>query len=292
MIMSSSLREKIRIPLMLSPAMTVIILFFMGGLILGFLQSLGFMPFSTNSHISIDSYITIFKEKAFLQSLGLSVWIGLAATFFSSILAITCALTLRQTLWGKKVVSFIYQLNMPVPHIVGAIAILFLFSQSGLISRFSNLVGLTQEPSNFPILIYDKIGIGILLEFLWKEIAFTGVILLAIVQSLGEDYENLARTLGANRWQRFFYVILPLIMPGLLRASVLVFAFSFGNFEIPFLLGSKYPTALPVLAFRYYHDIDLGFRQEAMAVCMIIAVVSTILILIYIQLTRKFIRSD
>lgn len=290
--MSSSFREKMRIPLMLSPAMIVIIFLFLFGLILGFMQSLGYMPITNNYDLSLRAYTNILSQKSFLQSLGLTAWISISTTLLSSILAITFALTLRQNLWGKRVVNFIYQLNIPVPHMVGAIGILFLFSQSGLLSRFTYMIGLTETTADFPIFIYDKLGIGILLEYLWKTTAFTGVILIAVIQSLGEDYEDLARTLGANRLQRFLYVIFPLLMPGLLRSSILVFAFSFGNYEVPYLLGPKYPTALSVLAYEYYRDIDLNFRSEAMAVCMIIAVISTLLIFIYMRLSRKFIRSD
>ena len=93
----------------------------------------------------------------------------------------------------------------------------------------------------------------------------TGLIVLAVLQSIGEDYEDLARTLGANSWQRFRYVILPLIMPGVLSSSVLVFAFTFGAFEIPYLLGQRFPSALPVLSYRAYTDVDLNSRPEAMA---------------------------
>ncbi len=290
--MPPKLREKITVPLMLAPAMSVIVLLFMGGLILGLMQSFGYMPIINNYEFSLKAYAAVLSEPAFLRSLGLTLWLGLGATLISTTLAIICALTLRQSLWGKRFASFIFQLNIPVPHIVGAIAIFFLFSQSGLISRFTRVVGLTSQPSDFPPLIFDRFGTGILLEYLWKEIAFTGVILIAVFQSLGEDYEDLARTLGANRWQRFRHVILPLIMPGTLRASILVFAFSFGNYEIPFLLGPRYPRALPVLAYEYYTDVDLGYRSEAMAISMIIAVLSTILIYVYMQLTRKYIRSD
>jgi putative spermidine/putrescine transport system permease protein len=118
------------------------------------------------------------------------------------------------------------------------------------------------------------------------------VILLAVLQSVGEDYENVACSLGANRWQRLWYVIIPLIMPGLLRGSVLVFAFTFGAFEIPFLLGQRYPSALPVLAYRSYHDVDLNARGEAMAMSMIIAALITVLILAYMKLTEAYVRSD
>jgi putative spermidine/putrescine transport system permease protein len=81
-------------------------------------------------------------------------------------------------------------------------------------------------------------------------------------------------------------------MPGLLRSSILVFAFAFGNFEIPWLLGARYPTPLPVLAWEYYHDIDLGNRREAMAISMVIAVLVTVLVWLYMKITEKYIRSD
>ncbi len=286
------LREKIQVPIMLAPALAIIIILFMGGLIMGLMQSLGYMPVIDEYDLTFQAYINIFTDPVFLRSLALTCWIGFGTTIFSTALAIICALVLRQSLWGKKLVTFIFQLNVPVPHIVGAVAVIFLFSQSGLLSRLTYFAGLTSDPADFPALVFDKYGIGIIIEYLWKATPFTGVILLAVLQSLGEDYEDLARTLGANSWQRFWHVILPLIMPGVLRSSILVFAFAFGAFEVPFLLGQRYPMALPVLAFEYYHDVDLGFRREAMAISMIIAALITILILLYMKLTETFVRAD
>ncbi len=116
----------------------------------------------------------------------------------------------------QKGCTFLYQLNLPVPHVVSAIGILFLFSQSGLLSRTGAQLGLLEFPKDFPVVVRDKYGIGMMLSFIWKEVPFVGVIVLAVLQALGVDYEDLARSLGANRWQRFRYVILPLVMPGLL----------------------------------------------------------------------------
>jgi putative spermidine/putrescine transport system permease protein len=277
---------------MLAPVMAVVLLLFMGGLFLGLIQSFGYMPVIGQTDFNLNAYVNIFNDPAFKGALLQTIWISFTSTILSTILAIICALVLRQTLFGKKLTSFIFQLNVPVPHIVGAIAILFLFSQSGMISRITYHLGWTERPSDFPALVFDPLSIGIILEYLWKTVAFTGVILLAVLTSLGENYEDLARSLGANRWQRFWFVILPLIMPGVLRSSILVFAFAFGAFEVPYLLGQKYPPALPVLAYEYYRDVDLGNRQEAMAISMIIAAMITVLILVYMKLVRTYVRSD
>ncbi len=283
-------RERLRVPLMLSPALAVILILFMGGLVLGVMQSLGYMPIIGRYEFTLDAYRKIFTREDFYSSLILTVWIGLASTALSTILAITCALVLRQAFRGKRGVTFIFQLNIPIPHIVGAIGILFLFSQSGFLARLAYAVQLINEPGDFPALVYDRYAIGVILEYLWKTTCFTGVIILAVLQSIGEDYEDLARTLGANRWQRFRYVVLPLIMPGILSSSILVFAFTFGAFEIPYLLGQRYPSALPVLAFRNYTDVDLNARPDAMAMSVFIAAMITVLIFIYMKVTRAYLR--
>ncbi len=290
--MRAEWRERARVPLLLAPAMAVVIFLFMGGLILGLVQSFGYMPVIGQTDFNFNAYINILHDKAFLGALLQTIWISFSSTILSTILAIICALVLRQSLVGKKIVSFIFQLNVPLPHIVGAIAILFLVSQSGMLSRVTHLIGLTDHPSDFIALVYDPLSSGVIIEYLWKTTAFTGVILLAVLTSLGENYEELARSLGANRWQRFWYVILPLIMPGVLRSSILVFAFAFGSFEVPYLLGQKFPPALPVLAYEYYRDVDLGNRQEAMAISMIIAALITVLIIIYMKIVNKYFRSD
>jgi putative spermidine/putrescine transport system permease protein len=285
-------RQRLRIALMLLPALAVIGLLFLGGLGLGLLQSFDYMPLIGRTDFTIQPYLNLLSDGGFLRSLVLTTWVSLASTVLSALLATVCALSLRRDFAGKRIVTFIFQLNIPVPHIVGAIAMMFLFAQSGLLARIAYWMDLIARPADFPALIYDRYGLGIILEYLWKSVPFTGTILLAVLQSVSEDYENVARNLGASRWQRFRYVLLPLMLPGLLRASVLVFAFTFGAFEVPYLLGQTYPAVLPVLAYRSYTDVDLQARPEAMAMSVVISVIVVVLILIYMKLAETYVRSD
>ncbi|MEL7236425.1 MAG: ABC transporter permease subunit, partial [Chloroflexota bacterium] len=234
---------------------------------------------------------SIFTDGEFLRSFILTFHIAFTSTLISSVLAVAAALLLRETFAGKKVVSFLFQLNLTIPHLVGALGILYLFSQSGMISRIVTAMGFIDRPNEFPALVFDRYAIGIILQYIWKEIPFIGVIVLAILQSVGDEYEAAAQSLGANRWQQFRYVTLPLIMPGVLSASVIVFAFTFGAYEIPAILGQTFPKALPVLAYDSYTNVDLGARPEAMAMSMIIALLSTLMIAAYMNLTRRYVRS-
>lgn len=286
--------ERWRIPLMLAPTLSIIIVLFIGALVYGFMQSLGWNPRIGATEISLDAYYNvIFGEehsKAFWTGLGLTLWVSIASTVISAVLAIGAALLLRGTFVGKKVSTFLFQFNLPIPHVVAAIGISFLLSQSGLLSRIGANFGWIARPNEFPILIKDSYGIGIIIAYVWKELPFIGVIVLAVLQSLGQDYEDIARSLGANSWQRFRYVILPLIMPGVLSASIIVFAFTFGSYEVPALLGVRFPRMLPVTALRFFTDPDLNSRAEGMAMSMIIAFIVLILVLVYMWISRRSVR--
>lgn len=284
--------ERLRPYILLSPALLVILLLFIGGLGFAVARSFNYMPIIGLTDPSLKAYRSILTDNSFLQSLALTVYIAVVSTLISMVLSIACGLVLRQSFRGKKLMTFLFQLNLPIPHLVGAVGILFLLTQGGFLARISHSLNLIEMPRDFPALVFDPMAIGIIAEYVWKEVPFIGVVILAVLQSIGDDYESLAKTLGANSWQRFRYVLLPLIMPGVLSVSVIVLAFTFGAYEIPFLLGRSFPEALPVLAVRSYTDPDLNQRPEAMAMAIIISILSTILIFIYMSLSRRIVRSD
>lgn len=279
-------RDHARLALMLAPALLVVVVLFLGGWALGLAQSLGYQPLLGQTQLTLAAYRTLLQRDDFLASLGLTLWIALASTGISSVLAVAGALFLRRLIWGRRWATFAFQLNLPIPHAVGAIAMLLL-GQSGFLARLSRLAGLTQAPSDFPALLYDPLALGIILEYSWKATTFIGITVLASLLAIGEDYEDTARTLGAGPWQRLRRVILPLIIPSLAAAAVLAFAFAFSSFEVPFLLGQRYPSALPVLAYRSYVDVDLNARPEAMAISMVISAITAVAVLLYMHIVRQ-----
>jgi len=283
--------ERLKIALRLLPALSVIVVLFFGGLAIGVMRSLNYMPVIGLTEPNLDAYAAVFTSGEFLRSLALTFHIAFTSTVVSLVLAIGAALLLRRSFAGRAAVNFLFQLNLTVPHIIGAIGILYLFSQSGSFARLAFHAGLIDKPADFPALVFDPYAIGIILQYVWKEVPFIGVVVLAQMQALGEDYESVARSLGASRWQAFRHVLLPLIFPGALSASVIVFAFAFGAYEIPAILGQSHPAALPVLAYRKYTDVDLAARPEAMAMAVVIALLGAAMILVHVRFARRRVRS-
>jgi len=288
--------DKLKIVLSLTPPLLIIGTLFFGGILYGFLQSLGYQPTIGRYDLNFDAYYNVmFSEryaKLFWSGLALNLWVSFVSTFLAAAFALWGALSIRKTFFAKKICNFIFSLNLPMPHLVVAVGMIFVFSQSGLLARFFTQIGFIASPSEFPILVKDKYGFGIILAYVWKEAAFFFIILMSVLQSLGENFEELAQSLGANKWQRFRYVILPLVMPNLFSASIIVFAFSFGAYEVPAILGVNYPQMLPVMALDFFLNPDLNARSEGMALSMIIAMIVMILVVIYFWLTQSKIRKD
>jgi putative spermidine/putrescine transport system permease protein len=282
--------DRVKIMLLLLPACLVIGGLFLGGLLIGVMRSFNYMPVIGLTEPDLAAYRAVFSNPDFYRSFLLTFHIAFASTVISAVIAVAAALLLRRTFAGRGLISFLFQLNLTVPHLVGAIGILYLFSQSGMFARLAAEFGMIARPGDFPALVFDPYAIGIILQYVWKEVPFIGVIVLANMQAIGQDHEAVARSLGASRWQAFRHVLLPMILPGVLSASVIVFAFTFGAYEIPAVLGASYPQTLPVLAYRSYTDVDLAARPEAMAMAVVIALLSVGLIAIYLRAARRGMR--
>lgn len=279
--------DTVRNWLMLAPALAVIGLLFVGGVAVGLGQSLDYMPIMGLTTLTVRHYLNILTDADFYTSLLLTLYLALTSTLLAMVLAVAAALVLRQRFAGSRIATFIFQLPLPVPHLVAAAGMVLLLTQSGLFARLAYHAGLLERPNQFPVLVFDRWQVTTILVYLWKEIPFIGLVVLAVLKGVGPEYEEVAQTLGASPWQRFRYILLPLLMPGLITTGIIVFAFVFGSFEIPLLLGQRYPNVLPVTAYRTYIDPDLNQRPEAMAMGIVITVIVILLLNLAQRLSQR-----
>jgi len=275
---------RLKIALLLAPAVGVIGVLFVGGLGVAFVQSLGYMPAIGMTEWSLDAYRQVLGDEDFLDSLLLTLYVSGVSTGLSTVLAVLAALALRRS--RGRVSAVVFQLPITIPHLVAAVGIALVVAQTGLGARLAATLGLVGEPGDFPALLYDKYSVGVILTYVWKEVPFIALVVLASLRGVASELEEVARTLGAGAWQRFWYVVFPVISPSVVAASLLVFAFTFGAFEVPYLLGKSYPTMLPVMAYNEYREIDLAARPAAMAINVLIALITGAAAALYLRLAR------
>jgi len=279
-----------RLLLLLAPALVIITVLFGGGLTLGFFQALGYLPGQGFDQIGLQHFTHVLRDPDFFNSLGISLYISITSTLIAAAVSVALSLALMRWAANNRAIHFILQIPLTAPHLVIGIAALFLLSPSGLFSRLFTQLGIVASSSQFPLLVNDKLSIGILFVYIWKEIPFITFMLLAVLKNVGSELDEVGATLNGSKTQRFKYITLPIISPSLGGACLIVFAFTFGAFEVPYLLGRTYPMALPVWAYKNYSDIDLLARPEGIAIGMILAAIITMTI-IFSQLLLQFSRN-
>jgi putative spermidine/putrescine transport system permease protein len=264
--------------LALAPALILVTIMLGASLVYGVSQSLGVISVIGQQNVSLDAYQNLLTGQGvagreFWGSLAFSLWISSASTLISAALALGIAVWLSERRGANRGDTLVLNWNLAFPHIVWAMALLLFLSQSGLLARWAASIGWIQIPADFPVLVRDRFGIGIILSYIGKEVPFLAVIVLAVLRSQPKDYDLIAENLGASRWQRLRYVTFPLVRPSLLAAALLVFGFVFSSYEVPALLGVNYPRMLPVLALRFFNDPDLRARADGMAISLVITLI-------------------
>jgi putative spermidine/putrescine transport system permease protein len=287
---SGDLHRGVRIALLLAPAVSVVGVLFVGGLGLGLFQSLGYQPYLPHWHWNLDAYTALWHDPAVRDSLPLTLRVGLLSTLLATVLGVAVALLVHHLDQGRSVVTGLLSSTLAVPHLVGALTMLLLLGQSGLLSRLSHALGLTATPAAFPALTADGAGWGIVAEYTWRETPFIAVVVLAALASGVDELHAAARTLRAGPWQRFRHVTAPLITPAVTGSSLLVLAFTVGSYEVPAVLGRPYPAALPVVALQYQQDVDLHARPRALALATLLALLVTVVGIAYTTLLPRLVR--
>jgi putative spermidine/putrescine transport system permease protein len=272
--------SKIKPYLLIAPA-ALLLLFIMGvGICTCILQSLGYFPLIGLDSITFDYYKEILSNQQFINSLILS----LKTSIISSIIATVIGVLLAYLMTKNRVSKLRYfLLNLPiiVPHIIVVMLAFAVFSKTGIIARILYNLNIISDSSEFVSLVNDKAGIGIIIVYIYKGMPFIAITVYNILKSLDVKLEDVALNLGANKFQVLKLVIMPQIMPTILSSFIVIFAFSFGSFEVPYLIGATNPKALPVNAYINYINTDLAQRPLSMAMNSILTGISFILLILY-----------
>jgi len=271
------------------PTILVLVTLFVGGFLFGILQSVGYFSVIADKEqkIGFDAYLFAFQNETVRAGIILTFRVAFLSTILSTVIALAISLMISRTKRFQSTLISITQFNIPIPHVVAATGILLTFSQSGLVSRVTNHFGITDGPSDFPIVTNDPFGYGIIMSYLWKEIPFMCVLILSALRGPVTNLDETAKTLGASYGYRLRKVILPYIFPAILSGTIIVFAFSFGSYEVPYLLGEPYPSTVSVVAYQLYTDRDLANRPTAILLATITSVVIGILVYVYMKITQQ-----
>ncbi|MCT4595884.1 MAG: ABC transporter permease subunit [Anaeromicrobium sp.] len=281
------MNRNIKIFFMLLPTLLVIGGIFFIGILKGLFISLGYFPEVGLERFTLHYYKEVMKDRAFIDSFKFS----LHTSFWSATIGVLMGVFLSYLLLERKnkdsIDYWLYKIPIIIPHTIGALIIYNMFSQTGIISRVFNYLGIIHNYNEFFQLVYDNHGLGIILTYIWKEIPFVVLVVYTVLKGINSKLAEAALNLGASKRQVFFHILLPLAGPSIMGTFIIIFAFSFGSFEVPFLLGPTNPRALPVKAYIEYTNADLKHRPYSMVINMVLSALSFILIVMYAKVFKK-----
>lgn len=248
--------------LLAAPAVIPVIIVLTGSLGAALLQSVGLMPFTGPAVFTVEPWSSGAGELA--RSAAVSLYVASASTLLACTVGFAAAAYILSMPRAGRLVGALSAATIPIPHLIGAGAVGLLLSDAGFLAR---VFGLTD--GGLPHFVGGPLWGAVIFEYAWKESAFVA---LVIVGSLARSVGGLcdaAATLGAAPWQRITRVVLPLALPALAVSGVIVFVYTLGSYEVPWLLGAVSPEPLPVRAVRLFGSIDLDSRPMAMAAAIV-----------------------
>ena len=280
------IRKAITPFLLVAPAV-ILIGIFVYGVVNGVLQGFGVMPFLGRVEPTFDYYAQAFSQEGFLAGAGYSLYLASASSLGALAGGIVLSALLTRLSASRTLQLFGIQIPLITAHVVVVLFVVSLFSGSGLLSRLLFSMGIITSVTAFPSVVGDPWGWGIILTYFWKEIPFVAFCTVTIMSHVSERFGEASLTLGASPVRTFFEVTLPLCKNALIKAFLVIFAFAFGSYEVPFLLGPTLPKALPVLAYMEFQNPDILNRSYAMAINGSMAFICCVLAVVYFIVLQR-----
>jgi putative spermidine/putrescine transport system permease protein len=141
------------------------------------------------------------------------------------------------------------------------------------------------DPTQHGFSLYTKTGVEIV--YLYFQLPLMILVIAPAVDGLKREWREASSNLGASGWQFWRYVGIPVLMPSLLGAVILLFGNSFAAYATAYSLTSGTVNIVPILIGAYYSGNVLDNPHLAQALAFGMFVVLAAMMLIYIPLQRR-----
>lgn len=240
--------------------------------------------------VGIKNYVRLVKDTHFLKAVWNTVYYTLGILLIGVPLALLWALLLNQKfLKGRVVFRTIYYL--PVISMMAAVSMLWkwlLSPNHGLVNLILGLLGL---PKVNWLLDPRWAMPGLILMSIWKGTGFNMIIFLAGLQGIPKVYYEAAMIDGANRWQRFRYVTLPLLSPTTFFVIITTMIHSFQIFQQAYIVteGGPREATTTIVYYIYKNAFEWFNMGYACAQAVFLLMVLLLATLIQMKIQRRWV---
>jgi iron(III) transport system permease protein len=210
---------------------------------------------------TLEHFRAFFARPDEWLALWRSLWISAASVVLSALIGVPLAFIFERTEFpGRRFLGAVTALPVALPPLVGVIAFLFLYGESGTVSRaVQTLLGLEQPP-------WRLSGPGaILLVHAYSMYVYFYLFTRAGLSRLDAALGEAAASLGADGWRTLLRVTLPLLRPALVSAALLTFMTSLASFSAPYLFGGNFRVmTTQIVASKLNGELGLAHVETVM----------------------------
>jgi putative spermidine/putrescine transport system permease protein len=255
--------------LLLAPAAVFIVLLFLYPFLYGL--GLSFQPLNGGNPFS--NYSTFFSDAYQRDSIWITLKLSLPAAILNVAAAVPIAYHLRGRHRGKRLITTVLVVPITLGTVLTAEGLLNFLGPNGWFNRILRELHLVDDSIRLTNNYW-----GVFFSLIITGFPFAFLLVLSYLSGIDPTLERAAKTLGANPWQRFRWVMLPLLAPGLATTFCLTFVLAFSVFPSAVLVGNPAGSTRVLSLVAYQAAYEKYDYSMASAIAMIMGVIELIVV--------------
>ena len=240
-------------------------IFYLSLIVLIPLSAVFFKTFTLNW----DEFVQAVASPRVVASYKLTFGASLIAATINVIFGVLTAWVLtRYEFFGKKIVDAFVDFPFALPTAVAGISLSAIYAKNGWIGSLLEQIGIT--------VAYTPLGVVVALTFI--GLPFVVRTVQPVLEDLGAEVEEAGASLGANRWQVFYKIILPAIWPAVITGFALAFARAVGEYGSVIFIAGNMPMISEITPLIIITKLEQYDYAGATAVAAVMLVISFILL--------------
>lgn len=226
--------------------------------------------FIKTTELSLSEFWNIVTAPRVVASYKLTFGASLMGASINAVFGLLTAWVLvRYDFFGKKLIDAFVDLPFALPTAVAGIALTAVYAKNGWI-------GGMLEPNGIHV-AFTPVGVVIALTFI--GLPFVVRTVQPVLEDLESETEEAAASLGANRWQTFYKIIFPALLPALMTGFALAFARAVGEYGSVIFIAGNMPMVSEITPLIIITKLEQYDYTGATAVAVVMLVISFLLLL-------------
>ena len=274
--------------LLLAPSLLIMLGVTLWPVVSTFILSFFHAPTGINqirTFVGFGNYIEMLRDQLFWATIGRTLYFTIVSVGLELILGLAIAQLIHSHPWGWQFLRLSLIIPWAVPTIVNGAMWRWIYSADfGALNGLLMQLGLIKH--YVPWLTLPNMAMNlVIVADIWHTMPFVALVLQAALATLPEDLDEAAAVDGANAWQRFWQIRLPLLRPAILVALIVRTVDAFRVFDIVYIITSGGPAykTLTITYLTYLNSFAFGKQGTGAALSFLISTFTIVMALIYIR---------